>query len=67
MIQATQAVQLLGARVVLTGIRPDVASTLVALGVDLSELVIRSTLQNGIEYALAQGNAVQRSPSVLKL
>jgi rsbT co-antagonist protein RsbR len=66
MIQAAQAVQLLGARVVLTGIRPDIASTLVALGVDLSQIVIRSTLQNGIEYALAQETVLRRANAASK-
>jgi rsbT co-antagonist protein RsbR len=52
LVQAAQAVRLLGARVVLTGIRPDVAQTLVHLGVDLGHLVTRGSLQNGIAYAL---------------
>ncbi len=54
LIQAAQAVRLLGARVVITGIRPDVAQTLVHLGADLSGIVTRGTLQAGIEYALGQ-------------
>jgi len=52
LIRAAQAVKLLGALVVLTGIRPDVAQTLVGLGIDLSEIVTRSTLQGGIAYAM---------------
>lgn len=55
LIRAAQAVQLLGAQVILTGIRPDVAQTLVHLGVDLSNIVTRSTLQRGIAYALQRG------------
>jgi rsbT co-antagonist protein RsbR len=51
-IQAAQAVQLLGATVVLTGIRPEVAQTLVGMGVDLQGMITRSTLQSGIAYAL---------------
>jgi PAS domain S-box-containing protein len=51
-IRASQAVALLGARVVLTGIRPEVAQTLVGLGVDLSNIITRSTLRDGINYAL---------------
>jgi PAS domain S-box-containing protein len=54
LLVAAQAVRLLGARVVLTGIRPEVAQTLVGLGVDLREIVTQSTLQNGIAYAMHQ-------------
>jgi PAS domain S-box-containing protein len=52
LLVAAQAVRLLGARVVLTGIRPEVAQTLVGLGVDLGDIVTHSTLQNGIAYAM---------------
>jgi PAS domain S-box-containing protein len=52
LIQAARAVKLLGAQVVLTGLRPEVAQTLVGLGVDLSGIVTRGTLQSGIAYAL---------------
>jgi PAS domain S-box-containing protein len=54
LITAAQAVRLLGARIVLTGIRPEVAQTLVGLGVDLGDIVTHSTLQSGIAYATAQ-------------
>jgi PAS domain S-box-containing protein len=52
LIQAAHAVRLLGARVILTGIRPEVAQTLVGLGVNLNDLVTHSTLQSGIAYAI---------------
>lgn len=52
LLQAARAVRLLGARMVLTGIRPDVAQTVVALGVDLGDIVTRSDLQEGIKFAL---------------
>lgn len=51
LVRAARAVLLLGARVVLTGIRPDVAACLVELGVDLTGLVTRGTLQAGVAYA----------------
>jgi rsbT co-antagonist protein RsbR len=50
-LRAAKAVRLLGANVVLTGIRPEVAQTMVAIGVDLQGVVTRSTLQAGIAYA----------------
>jgi rsbT co-antagonist protein RsbR len=52
LLRAAQAARLLGAQVVLTGIRPEVAQTLVGLGVDFGSVVTRSTLQRGIAYAL---------------
>jgi rsbT co-antagonist protein RsbR len=51
LIRAAQAVKLLGAQVVLTGIRPEVAQTLVGLGTDLGGVTTRSSLQSGIAYA----------------
>lgn len=48
LVRAAQAVKLLGATVMLTGIRPEVAQTLVNLGVDLGGIQTRSTLQSGI-------------------
>jgi PAS domain S-box-containing protein len=53
LLRAAQAVRLLGAQVILTGIRPEVAQTLVGLGLNLSGIVTHSTLQSGIAYALA--------------
>jgi rsbT co-antagonist protein RsbR len=51
-LRASQAVNLLGSQIVLTGIRPEVAQTLVGLGVELRGLITRGTLQDGIAYAL---------------
>lgn len=51
-VQAAQAVRLLGAQVVLTGIRPEVARRLIELGAHLDDIVTRGTLQAGIAYAI---------------
>lgn len=53
LVRAARAVMLLGARVVLTGVRPDVASRLVELGVDLAGIVTAGTLQAGIAVAMS--------------
>lgn len=52
LLQCARAVRLLGASMVLTGIRPDVAQTMVALGIDLEGVVTRADLMGGIAYAL---------------
>ncbi len=52
LIETVAAVRLLGAQVVLTGIRPMIAQTLVHLGVDLSGIVTRSSLAAGLRVAL---------------
>ncbi|ABX03102.1 GAF domain-containing protein [Herpetosiphon sp.] len=50
LVQTSQAIQLLGARMVLTGLRPEIAQTIVSVGLDLRSVVTYSTLQQGIEY-----------------
>jgi rsbT co-antagonist protein RsbR len=57
LIRMAQALHLLGAQAVLTGIRAEVAAGLVSLGVDLRGIVTRSTLQAGIAYALSRVKA----------
>ena len=54
LMQAVQAAELMGCQVVLTGIRPEIAHTLVVLEVDLGEVVTLRNLQSGIEYAAAR-------------
>lgn len=51
LLRAAQAVKLLGARVMLTGIGPPIAETLVHLGVDMSGIMTRSDLQSAINWA----------------
>jgi PAS domain S-box-containing protein len=51
LIEAVDAVRLLGARVVLTGVRPAIAQSLVHLGIDLSDLTTRSSLAAGLRVA----------------
>jgi CheY-like chemotaxis protein len=60
LIRAAQAVRLLGAEVVLTGIRSKVARSLGESRVDLTSIVTRSKLQGGIEYAQSR---LRRGPS----
>ena len=53
LIQVARAVNLIGSHIVLTGIQPRIAQTLVQLGVSLGDIVTYSTLQAGIASILA--------------
>ena len=59
LLQTTQAVRLLGAESILTGISPLVAKTIVRLGIDITAMHTRSRLAAGIELAL---EFVRRGP-----
>jgi rsbT co-antagonist protein RsbR len=52
LLQAARAVQLLGAELVLVGIRPEIAQTIVQLGVNLDDIITWADLQAGFAYAL---------------
>ncbi|WP_437677166.1 AAA family ATPase [Sorangium sp. So ce131] len=52
LMSLASAVRLLGSRAILTGLRPAVAQSLVALGVDLGSIETRSNLKAGIAYAM---------------
>jgi rsbT co-antagonist protein RsbR len=54
LLQAARAVKLLGADVMLTGIRPEIAQTLIGLGVELNGLITSASLQSGVARALRQ-------------
>ncbi|MEJ5343624.1 MAG: STAS domain-containing protein [Chloroflexus sp.] len=54
LLQTARAAQLIGAQVILVGIGPEIAQTIVQLGVDLRGIQIGANLQAGIELALSQ-------------
>jgi rsbT co-antagonist protein RsbR len=51
LVQTVEASRLLGATVIVTGLSPEIAQTLVTIGVDLSEMATVGDLQGGIEEA----------------
>lgn len=57
-VRAAKAVQLLGAAVILCGIRPEIARTLARLDVDLTGLTMVASLKEGIELALRERGLV---------
>ena len=50
-LRVAQAARLMGARIVLAGIRPEVAQAIISLGVDLAGLYTTATFQDGIAVA----------------
>jgi rsbT co-antagonist protein RsbR len=53
LLKTTEAVRLVGAETIVTGISAQVARTIVQLGVDISSMRTRARLGDGIEMALA--------------
>lgn len=52
LMRTARAVRLLGAQVVLTGIKAEVARTLAGLEADLGDIITVGTIQDGIEWAM---------------
>jgi PAS domain S-box-containing protein len=52
LMETIAAVRLLGSEVILTGVRPMIAQTLVHLGIDLSTVTTKSSLSAGLRVAL---------------
>ena len=51
LVQTVDASRLMGASVIITGLSPEIAQTLVTIGVDLSNLDTIGDLQGGLEEA----------------
>lgn len=51
LIETVNAVRLLGSKVIITGIKPKIAQTVVHLGVDLSEVRTTMSLMHGMKLA----------------
>ena len=51
LVQTVEASRLMGASVIITGLSPEIAQTLVTIGVDLSKMTAVGDLQGGIEQA----------------
>jgi len=60
LIEMFSAVKLLGADVILTGIKPEIAHTLVKLGIDFDMVNIKRDLESALKYAM-EGSAAGKS------
>ena len=53
LIKTVAATRLMGAECIISGIRPEIAQTVVHLGIDLSSIVTKSTLASALKHAFA--------------
>jgi anti-anti-sigma factor len=52
LLQAIKGAELLGAQTILVGVRPELAQTIVGLGMNLAHVVTRADLQSAVSYAM---------------
>lgn len=53
LIKTVNATRLMGAECIISGIRPEIAQTIVHLGIDLSQIVTKSSLASALKHAFA--------------
>jgi rsbT co-antagonist protein RsbR len=53
LIKTVSATRLMGAECIISGIRPEIAQTIVHLGIDLSNIVTKATLASALKYAFS--------------
>jgi rsbT co-antagonist protein RsbR len=64
LIKTVTAARLMGADCIISGIRPQIAATIVHLGVDLSDVATKSTLADAFRLALSRtGHSLGRAPA----
>jgi rsbT co-antagonist protein RsbR len=54
LMKTVAATRLMGADCIISGIRPQIAQTIVHLGVNLSDIITKATLADAFEVALAR-------------
>ena len=64
LLKTITAARLMGAECIISGIRPQIAATIVHLGVDLSAVITKATLADAFQVALSRlGLTVHRAPA----
>ncbi|WP_025143601.1 STAS domain-containing protein [Pedobacter jeongneungensis] len=71
LIKTVSATRLMGAECIISGIRPEIAQTVVHLGIDLSNIITKATLASALSYAfkvlrleVRKSSSVQKSNSL---
>jgi rsbT co-antagonist protein RsbR len=54
LLKTVVAAQLMGARCIVSGIRPQIAQTIVSLGIEFGEIVTKANLADALQYALRE-------------
>jgi len=63
-LKTVVAAQLMGAQCVISGIRPQIAQTIVSLGIEFGDIVTKANLADALQYVLRAGGVemVRRTP-----
>lgn len=56
LIKTVSATRLMGAECIISGIRPEIAQTVVHLGIDLSNIITKASLASALKYAFTMTN-----------
>jgi rsbT co-antagonist protein RsbR len=65
LLKTVMAARLMGAECVISGIRPQIAQTIVALGIEFGDIVTKATLADALRHALVRDGVeiVRRTPT----
>jgi rsbT co-antagonist protein RsbR len=64
LLKTVAAIRLMGADCIISGIRPQIAQTIVQLGIDLQGIVTKATLADALSLALRKGGWVVSRPAI---
>lgn len=66
LIKTVSATRLMGAECIISGIRPEIAQTIVHLGIDLSNIVTKATMASALKYAFGLMKLEVRKAQIVK-
>jgi rsbT co-antagonist protein RsbR len=66
LIKTVSATRLMGAECIISGIRPEIAQTIVHLGIDLSNIVTKATMASALKYAFGLMKMEVRKAQIVK-
>ncbi|GIG00529.1 STAS domain-containing protein [Catellatospora citrea] len=59
-LKTVMAARLMGAECIISGIRPQIAQTIVALGIEFGDIATKATLADALRHAIRRGNVGKR-------